>query len=131
MIQLFPVFLARRGSSFFDLDLNIQMWVLIIGVLLFALWVLVSTAQAKKRSEYLYRKYGRTRLAEDIIARKFWQGKTTSQLRDSLGAPADTDQKVLKTINRVIWKYQPKGGNRYGLRITVEDGVVVGWDEKT
>jgi len=91
---------------------------------------MASAAAEKKRREDIYRKYGHTELAEAIIAKKVWQGQTTEQLEDSLGNPADTDEKVLKTKTKVIWKYHHKGGNRYGLRITVENGEVVGWDEK-
>jgi hypothetical protein len=29
-----------------------------------------------------------------------------------------------------IWKYNHSGGNRYGLRITIENGEVIGWDKK-
>jgi hypothetical protein len=60
----------------------------------------------------------------------FWQGQTQEQLLDSLGRPADTDTKVLKTKTKEIWKYNRVGKNRFGLRVTVENGVVVGWDKK-
>lgn len=99
-------------------------------VILIIVWIILASIAAKKRAEYLYRKYGRTEIAEAIIARKYWPGQSSGQLRDSLGEPVDTDEKVLKTKTKVIWKYHHRGGNRYGLRITVENGLVVGWDEK-
>ena len=40
------------------------------------------------------------------------------------------DNKVLKTKTKDIWKYNRTGTNRYGLRITVENDIVVGWDKK-
>jgi hypothetical protein len=52
-------------------------------------------------------------------------------LLDSLGHPADIDEKVLKTKKKEIWKYHHMGGNRFGLRITLELNQVVGWDEKS
>jgi hypothetical protein len=36
----------------------------------------------------------------------------------------------LKTKRKAVWKYAHRGGNRYGLRITVENNAVVGWDER-
>lgn len=47
---------------------------------------------------------------------------------DSLGRPLDIDQKVLKT--KEVWKYNQTGKGRYALRITLENGEVVGWDQK-
>lgn len=50
---------------------------------------------------------------------------------DSLGQPADVDRKVMKTKIREVWKYFKTGKRRYALRITLENGVVVGWDKKS
>ncbi len=82
------------------------------------------------RRERVYAKYGHTEDAKRIISRKVWVGETAEQLRDSLGTPEDIDEKVLKTKRKEIWKYDRKGVNRFGLKFTVENGVVVGWDEK-
>ena len=51
-------------------------------------------------------------------------------LIDSLGQPQDIDTKVLKTKKKEIWKYNHNGGNRFGLRITLDNDIVVGWDQK-
>ncbi|WP_426117105.1 hypothetical protein [Pseudomonas sp. DSP3-2-2] len=40
------------------------------------------------------------------------------------------DQKYLKKVSREIWKYDNQGGSRYRLRVTLENGIVVGWDKK-
>ena len=61
----------------------------------------------------------------------FWQGQTPSQLLDSIGNPVDIDKKVMKTKTKKVWKYNETGKGRYGLRITLEDGEVVGWDNKS
>ena len=37
---------------------------------------------------------------------------------------------MLKTKVKEVWKYKPTGKNRYGLKITLDDGVVVGWEER-
>lgn len=68
--------------------------------------------------------------AERILAKTIWVGESQDQLRASLGDPLDVDQKVLKTKKREIWKYGSLGGNRYSTRITLENGVVSGWDVK-
>lgn len=91
---------------------------------------IAKAAAEKEKRNRIWAKYGHTALAGRILERTIWQGETQEQLRDSLGSPADTDEKVLKTKSRVIWKYHHRGGNRYGLRITVENGMVTGWDEK-
>jgi hypothetical protein len=72
---------------------------------------------------------------QDVVARimdgYFWQGQTEEQLIDSIGQPAAKDNKVLKSAVRQVWKYNQRGKNRYGLRVTVENGLVVGWDNKS
>lgn len=62
--------------------------------------------------------------------RSYWQGQSAEQLKDSLGAPVDVDEKVFKSKTKQIWKYHQTGMNRFGLRITVENEFVVRWDEK-
>ena len=86
--------------------------------------------QAERRRAEIYRKYGHTEIAEKILSQTVWVGETSEQLRDSLGAPLDIDEKVLKTKRKEIWKYVRKGANRFGYKFTLENGVVVGWDEK-
>lgn len=120
--------LAARGGG--SVDSTVVLVALVGGAIIAVLFVIGKAVVAANRAKAIYDKYGRTTLAEKIIAKTIWVGETASELRDSLGAPNDTDEKVLKTKTKVIWKYQHRGGNRYGLRITVENGVVVGWDEK-
>ena len=78
----------------------------------------------------LMMKYKNDALVESLMQELFWRGQTADQLRDSLGEPLDIDQKVLKTKLKEVWKYQELGKNRYALKITLDDGVVVGWDQK-
>lgn len=118
-------------------------WVVSVVVVLggLALFFYLFFANANKRAEeekarreerraYLLSKYRDGEIVEQIMAKRVWQGQTSDQLRDSIGAPMDTDEKVLKTKRREVWKYHHRGGNRYGLRITLDNGLVVGWDEK-
>jgi hypothetical protein len=105
----------------------------IVLFITFAVVVLMITAKimipAARRAR-IYGKYGRTEVADRLIERTVWVGETAEQLQDSIGVPADIDDKVFKTKRRETWKYVRRGRNRYGLRITVENGIVVGWDEK-
>uniref|UniRef100_UPI002B051A6F DUF2845 domain-containing protein n=1 Tax=Providencia alcalifaciens TaxID=126385 RepID=UPI002B051A6F len=80
--------------------------------------------------EYLLHKYGDETVVNMIMNRTFWIGQTSEQLLDSLGRPLDISSKVMKTRYREIWKYNKTGSNRYGLRITLDDGCVQGWDKK-
>ncbi len=82
------------------------------------------------RKERIYQKYGPTDIADKIINKTIWVGETSEQLSDSLGQPVDIDERVLKTKKKETWKYYQKSVNRYGFKITVENGIVVGWDEK-
>jgi hypothetical protein len=36
----------------------------------------------------------------------------------------------MKTKTKEVWKYHQRGANRYGLKITLENGRVVGWENK-
>jgi hypothetical protein len=106
------------------------MEIIAIGALVLIAWVLYSIHAAKVRRQQLMQKYGDAKIVDKIMKRMFWQGQTSEQLLDSLGQPLDTDQRVLKTKIKETWKYNNTGKNRFGLRITLENNVVVGWDQK-
>lgn len=69
-------------------------------------------------------------VASRIARRELWLGQTEEQVRASLGEPVDIDEKVMKTRKRQVWKYDQKGANRFATRITLENGIVTGWDRK-
>ncbi len=75
-------------------------------------------------------KYGDEKLVDRLMKGMFWQGQLKGELIDSIGKPLDIDQKVLKTKTKEVWKYNKTGKNRYGLKVTLENGEVVGWDKK-
>ena len=94
---------------------------------------LISHYNKVKRAErlaYLTKKYKDQHLVDKLMNRQFWQGQTSEQLLDSLGKPADIDNKVLKTKKKEIWKYDQDGRNRYCLRVILENDTVVGWDQR-
>lgn len=84
----------------------------------------------KWRRKRLMEKYKNEKIVDLIMKKSFWQGQTEEQLIDSLGRPLDIDQKVLKTKTKEVWKYNRTAKNRYGLKITLENAEVIGWDQK-
>jgi hypothetical protein len=84
-----------------------------------------------RRIAYLRSKYDDEQIVQKIFQGYFWNGQTEEQLYDSLGPPVDVDTKALKTKTKEVWKYGHRGGNRYGLRITLENGCVSGWENKS
>lgn len=83
------------------------------------------------RLSYLLEKYGDTQLVSRIMSGAIWETMTSEHLYDSVGQPEAVDQKYLKSKSREVWKYNHLGANRYGLRVTLENGTVVGWDSKS
>ena len=103
---------------------------LIIGALV-ALAILIAAFCVwgyRQRRKHLIEKYGDAEIAQRMMKGIIWQGETREQLLESLGKPVDTDEKVLKTKTKEIWKYRRTARNRFGLKVTLDDGVVVAWD---
>lgn len=107
-------------------------WTLVLGGLfIFVIVITLAWLLTKKlRFSRLLDKYGDEVVVRKIIGRTLWQGQTAEQVIDALGEPKDIDQKVLKTKTKEVWKYFPSGRRRYGLRVTLDNGEVVGWDDK-
>jgi hypothetical protein len=51
-------------------------------------------------------------------------------LQESLGVPKDIDESVYMMRREQVWTYQARRGSRYGLRVRMEDGIVVGWEDR-
>lgn len=83
------------------------------------------------RTAYLKQKYNNIAIVQAIIDGKIWETMTEEQLIDSIGKPEAIDHKQMKQKYRDVWKYQHRGGNRYHLRVTIENGFVIGWDSKS
>ncbi|SRR6266436_6189075 len=103
--------------------------IILIAIIVATVWY--AAYQKKKRLEYLRGKYGDEAIVQLIVQHKFWQGQTSEQLIDSVGKPVTIDTRIFKTRMRETWKYNQRGANRFGLRITLDDGVVVGWEQKS
>lgn len=126
LIVAVPVYLFGKVNT----SVGWQIPAAIITVLLI-LTLLLSNAKKRKRLKFLRNRYRDEGIVQNILAKRIWIGQTSEQLMDSLGPPTATDHKLLKTKCRDIWKYHRNGVNRYGLRITVEDGYVTAWDRKS
>jgi hypothetical protein len=108
-------------------------WIVVALLLIVGAAVLVFVARAlAKNSRYarLMAKYGDDKLVHAIVTQTIWQGMTTDQLRDSWGDPVAVEQKVMKTKVREVYKYKPLGKNRFRDKVTLEDGIITGWDQK-
>lgn len=92
--------------------------------------VIVVVAMNAMRRAALMKKYGDKTLVDRLMRRMVWEGQTSEQLIDSIGRPVQVDEKVMKAKTRETWKYNQRSRTRFGMRVTVEDGVVVGWDKK-
>lgn len=92
--------------------------------------VLIAFIMNAMRRAALMKKYGDKALVDRLMRRMIWEGQTAGQLVDAIGKPAQIDEKVMKAKTRDTWKYNQRSRTRFGLRVTVEDGVVVGWDKK-
>ena len=95
-----------------------------------ALYIYIQNKNKVERKASLLKKYGDEDLVIKLIEGHIWQDQTAEQVIDSIGKPIDIDQKVLKTKKKEIWKYGHQGGNRYTLRVTLDNDLVVGWDQK-
>jgi uncharacterized membrane protein len=119
-----PIYLATKVIDVTGWVLPVVVVVVIIGL------VIASRAnKLRKRLDALRSKYPEE-IVQRILGGQIWQGQTEEQLIDAIGSPAEVDTKVLKTMQREIWKYGRISAKRFRLRITVENGMVAGWDQK-
>lgn len=101
-------------------------WILGLIVIVIAIAFVMNAM----RRDALMKKYGDKDLVDRLMRRMIWEGQTAEQLVDSVGRPVEIDEKVMKSKTRETWKYHQRSRTRFGLRVTVEDGIVVGWDKK-
>lgn len=84
-----------------------------------------------RRREQLLERYGDTAIVDDLLAQVIWEGEHAEQVRESLGDPVAVDAVARRTKKQEVWKYGHEGGNRYRLRITLDNDQVVRWDMRT
>lgn len=84
----------------------------------------------KVRWDMLMTKYGDADVVAAIMRRAVWQGMSREQLLDSRGRPLAIDEQVYKTKTKHVFKYDQDGRNRFATRVTLENGTVVGWNQR-
>ena len=108
-------------------------WLIFAGLGLVALgllWVLGRWALRRLWRASLMRQFGDEAMVDVIMEGTIARGMTREMVEAALGTPADVDEVVLKTKAKLEMKYDPKGRNRFGTRVRLEDGYVVGWEIK-
>ena len=103
-----------------------------IGIITVAgVGVLLHRKLQSDRRKSLQQKYGDSTIVDKIMKRYIWEGQTEEQLLDSLGRPSAIDDHLLKTRYRQVWKYNPMGRGKFGLRVTLDDKCVVAWNQRS
>ncbi len=75
-------------------------------------------------------RYNDAPLVTAMMAGQIAQGMTLEMVLDVWGDPADMDETVMKTKTKRELKYDQTGKNRFGTRVYLENGLVVGWETK-
>lgn len=108
------------------------LWILVAIVgLVFSVLFLSARADEKsqqRRYQYLINKYHDDSVVRGIMNEQVWRGQTDEQLLDSWGNPEDKDIKVLKSKRTEIWKYGKINSRSYRQKVTLENGIVVGYE---
>lgn len=108
-------------------------WVLKYALITFglcALYFLVRHASKRFRRASLLKRFEDQAMVDTIMEGRIAQGMTAEMVIATWGEPADMDETVMKTKTKREMKYDQKGKNRFGTRVYLENGVVVGWETK-
>ena len=106
--------------------------VMIVGaivILLITKWLLGRGFRALRRRALMAR-YDDAEFVASIMDGQIMRGMSMEMVIDVWGEPADLDEIALKTKTKTEMKYDQKGKNRFGTRVHLEDGMVVGWETK-
>lgn len=98
--------------------------VVVVGAFRLGIW------EMSARRKLLQEQYGDHETVDLIMMQRIWVGQTKEQLLSSRGPPVAVDHKLHKTKTKAVWKYDQVGKNRFDTRVTLENGEVVGFEEK-
>ena len=84
--------------------------------------------RARVRRENLVARFGDA-VAAKIVAKDLWIGATREMVIEMYWHPSEVSEKVLETKTKRVFKYFPACGPRFGLKITLDDDEVAGWDK--
>lgn len=96
---------------------------------LILLWALRKLGRVIRR-KLLMARYDHPEFVTSIMDGHIMRGMSADMVIDVWGEPADLDELALKTKTKTEMKYDQKGKNRFGTRVYLEDGIVVGWETK-
>ncbi len=108
-------------------------WVLKYALIAFGLCVvyfLVRFASKRLRRAMLMKRFEDAQMVDTIMQGQIAQGMTAEMVIATWGTSADMDETVMKTKTKREMKYDQKGKNRFGTRVYLENGIVVGWETK-
>ena len=101
------------------------------GIVAIITLITIRSKRAKKmKRERLLMKYQDMDIVNRIMRQLIWQDMSRDQLIDSWSNPVEIGTKVFKTKTRETFKYNKVGTNRFGSRVILENGIVVGWEKK-
>jgi len=115
-----------------------EYWLVVLGAaVVILLFILSSRAKRERlarerevRQNMLLAKYGDTQIVNDILNGSIRQGMTMDMVLEAWGKPAAIDHKVYRTKTKDVLKYGPGPRRSFASRVTVEDGIVVGWEQR-
>lgn len=108
-------------------------WLGAVAVVLVAAglgWIGLQRLLANLRRRRWMDRHGDAVMVDTMMAGQIARGMTLDMVLDVWGTPADMDETVMKTKTKRQLKYDQTGKNRFGTRVYLEDGVVVGWETK-
>lgn len=100
------------------------------AVLLGALKVGSRWTNRRRRRKALLSKYGDEELVADLMRGAIRMGMTSEHVLDAWGKPAAIDEKTYKSKTVLTYKYGHVRANQFRSRVKLENGVVVGWEQK-
>ena len=103
--------------------------IIIAGAVVIGAIALIVGLNARRRLKLMAR-YNDQHAVDMIMSKKIWEGMTQEQLIDAWGRPVEVDERVLKTKIAHVYKYNRTGKTGFRDRVKLDDGIVIGWDQK-
>lgn len=106
LVALATISLAVQAVWNWLNELSPAGWVALIVVAGAVVWFAFHAKQASSaaRRDELLRKYGNPNTVERILRKEIWVGQTSTELVDAIGRPESTDEKLMKTAHRRVFK---------------------------
>ena len=106
-----------------------EITIIIVGAVVILAIAVVIGLNARRRLKLMAR-YNDQHAVDMIMSRRIWEGMTEEQLVEAWGKPAEIDERVLKTKIAHVYKYNRSGKSSFRDKVKLDDGVVIGWEQK-